>query len=82
LGEDDLGSPILHDFSRDPRRAEKHLDIERTLFCRFHGKAGLDKIWAFSRHRTIATLMIYVDEHDRQRTLKTLRDLVASTLTS
>jgi integrase len=45
-------------------------------------KAGLDKIWAFSRHRTIATLMIYVDEHDRQQTLKTLGELVASTLTS
>jgi hypothetical protein len=35
-----------------------------------------------SRHRTIATLMIYVDEHDRQQTQKTLDDLVADTLTS
>jgi len=41
---------------------------------------GLDKIRAFSRHRTIATLMIYVDEHDRAQTQKTLGDLVASTL--
>ena len=43
---------------------------------------GLDKIRAFSRHRTIATLMIYVDEHDRQQTQKTLGDLVASALTA
>jgi hypothetical protein len=43
---------------------------------------GLDKIRAHSRHRSIATLMLYVDEHDRQRTQTTLADLVASTLTS
>lgn len=41
---------------------------------------GLDKIRAFSRHRTIATLMIYVDEHDRAQTQRTLGDLVAGTL--
>jgi hypothetical protein len=40
----------------------------------------LDKIRAHSRHRSIATLMLYVDEHDRQQTQKTLGDLVASTL--
>ena len=44
--------------------------------------AGLDKIRTFSRRRTIATLMIYVDEHDRQQTEKTLGALVAGTLTS
>jgi hypothetical protein len=33
------------------------------------------------RHRLIATLMLYVDEHDRKRTQTTLADLVASTLT-
>ena len=43
---------------------------------------GLDKTRAFSRHRTIATLMIYVDETDRAQTQKTLGDLVASTLTA
>jgi hypothetical protein len=43
---------------------------------------GLDKIPAYSRHRTIATLMLYAHEHDRQRTQTTLVDLVASTLTS
>jgi hypothetical protein len=29
---------------------------------------GLDKTRAFSRHKGIATLMIYVDEHDRETT--------------
>jgi hypothetical protein len=33
------------------------------------------------RHRLIATLTLYVDEHDRKRTQTTLADLVASTLT-
>ena len=33
---------------------------------------GLDKIRAHSRHRTIATLMIYIDQHDREPTAKTL----------
>ena len=40
----------------------------------------MDKIRAFSRHRTIATLMIYVNEHDRAQTPKTLGDFVAGTL--
>ena len=42
---------------------------------------GLDKMRAHSRHRSIATLMIYVDEHDRQQTQKTLGGLVVGTLT-
>jgi hypothetical protein len=36
----------------------------------------LDKTRAFSRHKGIATLMIYVDEHDRETTQRTLGDLV------
>ena len=42
----------------------------------------LDHIHAHSRHPSIATLMLYVDEHDRHRTQFTLADLVASALTS
>jgi integrase len=41
---------------------------------------GRDKIRAHSRHRSIATLMLYVDEHDRQWTQATLADLVAKDL--
>jgi integrase len=43
---------------------------------------GLDKIRAHSRHGSIATLVLYVDEHGRQRTQTTLADLVASTLST
>ena len=36
LAEDDVGSPKLHDPSRDPRRAEEGLDVERALWLGFH----------------------------------------------
>jgi hypothetical protein len=35
---------------------------------------------AHSRQRNIATLMTYVDEHDRQKTQTTLAELVANSL--
>jgi hypothetical protein len=41
---------------------------------------GLDKIRAHSRHRSITTLMLYVDDHDQRRTRATLADLVAGTV--
>jgi hypothetical protein len=42
---------------------------------------GLDQIRAFSRHRTLATMMICRDEHDRAAVQRTLADVVANTLT-
>jgi integrase/recombinase XerC len=42
---------------------------------------GLDQIRHFSRHKTLATMLIYRDEHDKAATQKTLADVVASTLT-
>jgi integrase/recombinase XerC len=59
----------------------RHTSITQAAELGQRAGLGLDKIRAFSRHRTIATLMIYVDEHDRAQTQKTLGDLVASTLT-
>ena len=50
--------------------------------CAQRAGLGLDKIRAFGRHGTMATLLIYVDEHDRQQTQKTLGDIVASALTA
>jgi integrase/recombinase XerC len=41
---------------------------------------GLDQIRHFSRHRTLATMLIYRDEHDREAVQKTLADVVAATL--
>jgi integrase/recombinase XerC len=58
----------------------RHSSITQAAELGQRAGLGLDKIRAFSRHRTIATLMIYVDEHDRTQTQRTLGDLVASTL--
>jgi hypothetical protein len=41
---------------------------------------GLDQIRHFPRHRTLATMLIYRDEHDREVTQRTLADVVAATL--
>lgn len=43
---------------------------------------GLDQIRHFSRHKTLATMLIYRDEHDKAATQKTLADVVAGTLTN
>ena len=62
--------------------ALRHTSITQAAELGQRAGLGLDKIRAFSRHRTIATLMIYVDEHDRTQTQKTLGDLVARTVTA
>jgi hypothetical protein len=39
---------------------------------------GLDQIRHFSQHRTLATMLIYRDEHDKAAVQRTLADVVAS----
>jgi integrase len=58
----------------------RHTSITQAAELGQRAGLGLDKIRAFSRHRTIATLMVYIDEHERQATQKTLVDLVAGSL--
>jgi integrase len=60
----------------------RHTSITQAAELGQKAGLGLDKIRAHSRHRSIATLMLYVDEHDRQRTQATLADLVAGALTA
>jgi DNA-directed RNA polymerase subunit RPC12/RpoP len=60
----------------------RHTSITQAAELRQRAGLGLDKIRAHSRHRSIATLMIYVDEHDRQQTQATLADPVAGTLSA
>jgi integrase len=60
----------------------RHTAITQAAELGQRAGLGLDKIRAFSRHRTIATLMIYVDEHDREQTQRTLGELIATSLTS
>jgi hypothetical protein len=42
---------------------------------------GLDQIRHFSRHRSLAPMLIYRDEHDKAAAQRTLADVVAQTLT-
>jgi integrase/recombinase XerC len=58
----------------------RHSSITQAAELGQRAGLGLDKIRAHSRHRTIATLMCYVDETDRTQNQKTLADLVAGTL--
>jgi hypothetical protein len=63
---------------RAPRRFVSN--VASGLRAGLRAGLGLGQIRAHSRHRSIATLMtlmLYVDEHDRQRTQTTLADLVA-----
>jgi len=60
--------------------ALRHSSITQAAELGQKAGLGLDKIRAHSRHRTIATLMLYVDEHDRAQTQRSLADLVAGTL--
>jgi integrase len=59
----------------------RHTSITQAVELGQKAGLGLEKIRAHSRHRTIATLMLYVDERDRSQTQRTLADVVASTLT-
>jgi integrase/recombinase XerC len=58
----------------------RHTSITQAAELGQRAGLGLDKIRAHSRHRMIATLMLYIDDHDRRATQQTLADLVASTL--
>lgn len=58
----------------------RHSSITQAAEVGQKAGIGLDKIRAHSRHRNITTLLLYVDEHHRTETQKTLGELVAATL--
>lgn len=58
----------------------RHTSITTAIEKGQRAGLGLDQIRAFSRHRTMATMLIYRDERDRATTQRTLTDIVASTL--
>jgi integrase len=62
--------------------ALRHTSITQAAELGQRAGFGLDEIRAFSRHRSIVTLMMYVDEHDRERTQRSLSDLVARSVLS
>jgi integrase/recombinase XerC len=60
--------------------ALRHTSITQAAELGQRAGIGLDKIRAHSRHRTITTLLTYIDEHDRTGTQRRLADLVADTV--
>lgn len=58
----------------------RHTSITQAAELGQQAGLGLDKIRAHSRHRSITTLMVYIDEHQQAQTQRTLADLVAGTL--
>jgi integrase len=58
----------------------RHTSITTALEKGQRAGLGLDQIGAFSRLRTLATMLIDRDEGDRTATQRTLTDIVASTL--
>lgn len=61
--------------------ALRHAAITSAIIAGQRAGVGLDQIRAFSRHRTLATMLVYRDEHDRMATHRQLADIVAATLT-
>jgi integrase/recombinase XerC len=60
--------------------ALRHTAITEAIVRGQQAGLGLDQIRAFSRHRTLATMLVYRDEHDRAGVQRQLADVVASTL--
>ena len=62
--------------------ALRHSSITAAIIEGQRAGVGIDQITAFSRHRTLATLLVYRDEHDRVGVQRQLADVVAATLTA
>jgi integrase/recombinase XerC len=60
--------------------ALRHTSITTAIVKGQQAGVGLDQIRHFSRHKTLATMLIYRDEHDKAVTQRTLADVVANTL--
>jgi integrase/recombinase XerC len=58
----------------------RHLSITQAVELGQKAGFGLEKIRAHSRHKSITTLLVYVDEHDKAGTQRALASLVASRL--
>ena len=62
--------------------ALRHSAITNAIIRGQRDGVGLDEVRTFSRHRTLETMLVYRDEHDRMATHRRLADLVAGTLTA
>lgn len=62
--------------------ALRHTAITTAIERGQQAGLGIDQIRAFSRHRTLATMLVYRDERDRTATQQRLADIVAGSLAS
>lgn len=60
--------------------ALRHSSISAAIDAAGKAGIGLERVKSHSRHKTIQTLLVYHDEHDRTQTQRTLGELVAATL--
>ncbi len=58
----------------------RHTSITTAIERGQQAGVGLDQIRSFSRHRSLATMLIYRDEQNRDRAYRMLADVVASAL--
>jgi integrase/recombinase XerC len=60
--------------------ALRHTAISQALEHAAAAGIGFEKVRWYSRHKSIATLLLYQDHHDHTKTHRTLADLVAASL--
>jgi integrase/recombinase XerC len=60
--------------------ALRHTSITTAIQEGQRAGLGLDQIRHFSRHRTLATMLIYRDEHDKAAAQRTIADVVAASI--
>lgn len=59
----------------------RHTSITQAVELGQRAGYGLEKVRAHSRHRSIVTLMTYVDEHQRSETQRALSEIVGQQIT-
>jgi integrase/recombinase XerC len=62
--------------------ALRHTAITEAIIRGQQAGLGLDQIRAFSRHRTLQTMLGYRDQRDQAAVQRQLTDVVAGTLTA
>jgi len=62
--------------------ALRHTAITEAIIRGQHAGLGLDQIRAFSRHRTLQTMLIYRDAREQMAVQRQLAEVVAATLTA
>ena len=60
----------------------RHTAITTAIEAGQRAGVGLDQIRHFSRHRALATMLIYRDEHDREKNQRTIADVVAAEISA